>query len=34
VPITVGGKIIGAVGVSGGTGDQDEQAAKVGVGGL
>jgi glc operon protein GlcG len=34
VPIVVGGKIIGAVGVSGGTGDQDEQCAKVGVGGL
>ncbi len=31
VPIEVGGKIIGAVGVSGGTGDQDEQCAKVGV---
>lgn len=31
VPIESGGKIIGAVGVSGGTGDQDEQCAKVGV---
>ncbi len=31
VPIFVGGKIIGAVGVSGVTGDQDEQCAKAGV---
>ena len=31
VPIEAGGKIIGAVGVSGGTGDQDEQCAKAGV---
>ena len=31
VPIEVGGKIIGAVGVSGVTGDQDEQCAKAGV---
>jgi len=33
VPIFVSGKIIGAVGVSGVTGDQDEQCAKAGVGG-
>ncbi|MBI2226117.1 MAG: heme-binding protein [Betaproteobacteria bacterium] len=32
VPIFVGGKIIGAVGVSGVTGDQDEQCAKAGIG--
>jgi uncharacterized protein GlcG (DUF336 family) len=31
LPITAGGKIIGAVGVSGVTGDQDEQCAKAGV---
>jgi glc operon protein GlcG len=31
VPIFVGGKVIGAVGVSGVTGDQDEQCAKAGV---
>ena len=31
VPIVTGGKIIGAVGVSGVTGDQDEQCAKAGV---
>ncbi len=34
VPIVVGGKIIGAVGVSGVTGDQDEQCAKAGVSAL
>jgi glc operon protein GlcG len=34
VPLTAGDKIIGAVGVSGGTGDQDEQCAKVGAGAL
>ena len=34
VPIVAGDKIIGAVGVSGGTGDQDEQCAKVGTGAL
>ena len=33
-PIVVGGKIVGAVGVSGVTGDQDEQCAKAGVGAL
>ncbi len=32
VPILVDGKIIGAVGVSGVTGDQDEQCAKAGLG--
>jgi len=31
VPVFVGGKITGAVGVSGVTGDQDEQCAKAGV---
>ena len=31
VPIFVGGKIVGAVGVSGVTGDQDEQCAKAGL---
>lgn len=34
VPIVIGGKIVGAVGVSGVTGDQDEQCAKAGVGAL
>ena len=34
VPIVVGGKIIGAVGVSGVTGDQDEQCAKAGASAL
>ncbi len=34
VPIVIGGKIAGAVGVSGVTGDQDEQCAKAGVGAL
>jgi glc operon protein GlcG len=33
VPIFVSGKIIGAVGVSGVTGDQDEQCAKAGISG-
>jgi uncharacterized protein GlcG (DUF336 family) len=33
VPIFVDGKVVGAVGVSGVTGDQDEQCAKAGVGG-
>jgi glc operon protein GlcG len=33
VPIFVDGKITGAVGVSGVTGDQDEQCAKAGAGG-
>ena len=34
VPIVTGGKIIGAIGVSGVTGDQDEQVAKAGAGSL
>ena len=34
VPITSGGKIIGAVGVSGVLGDQDEQCAKAGIAGM
>ena len=34
VPIMVGGKVIGASGVSGVTGDQDEQCSKAGVAGL
>jgi uncharacterized protein GlcG (DUF336 family) len=34
VPIMVGGKVAGAVGVSGVTGDQDEQCAKAGLSGL
>jgi glc operon protein GlcG len=34
VPIFVGGKVTGAVGVSGVTGDQDEQCAKAGIGGM
>ncbi len=34
VPIFVDGKVIGAVGVSGVTGDQDEQCAKAGVAGM
>src|SRR5437764_13627212 len=32
LPIFVDGKVIGGVGVSGATGDQDEQCAKAGVG--
>jgi uncharacterized protein GlcG (DUF336 family) len=32
VPIFSGGRVIGAVGVSGVTGDQDEQCAKAGLG--
>lgn len=31
VPIVVGGKIIGGVGVSGGTADQDEEVALAGA---
>lgn len=31
VPIFVGGKVIGAAGVSGVTGDQDEQCSKAGI---
>jgi uncharacterized protein GlcG (DUF336 family) len=34
VPIMAGGKVIGGIGVSGATGDQDEQVAKVGAGSL
>ncbi len=34
VPIFVSGKVIGAVGVSGVTGDQDEQCAKAGIAGM
>ena len=34
MPIFVGGKVIGAVGVSGVTGDQDEQCAKAGIAGM
>jgi glc operon protein GlcG len=34
MPIVVGGKMVGAVGVSGVTGDQDEQCAKAGVSAL
>jgi uncharacterized protein GlcG (DUF336 family) len=32
VPIMADGKVIGGVGVSGVTGDQDEQCAKAGLG--
>jgi glc operon protein GlcG len=32
IPIMVDGKVTGAVGVSGATGDQDEQCAKAGLG--
>ena len=31
LPIMVGGKVIGGIGVSGVTGDQDEQCAKAGL---
>ena len=34
IPLTVGGKIVGAIGVSGVTADQDGQIAKAGVDGL
>ena len=34
MPIMVDGKVTGAVGVSGVTGDQDEQCAKAGVSGM
>ena len=33
LPIMVDGRVVGAVGVSGVTGDQDEQCAKAGIGG-
>ena len=31
IPIVVGGKIVGAIGVSGGTSQQDGQVAKAGA---
>jgi uncharacterized protein GlcG (DUF336 family) len=31
LPIFVGGKVVGGIGVSGVTGDQDEQCAKAGL---
>jgi uncharacterized protein GlcG (DUF336 family) len=34
VPIVIGGKIVGGIGVSGVTGDQDEQCAKAGLTGI
>jgi uncharacterized protein GlcG (DUF336 family) len=34
VPLTVGGKIVGAIGMSGGTSAQDGQAAAAGVAAL
>ena len=34
VPIMSGGRVIGGVGVSGVTGDQDEQCAKAGISGM
>lgn len=34
VPIFVGGKVVGAAGVSGVTGDQDEQCSKAGIAGM
>ena len=34
VPLMVDGKVVGAVGVSGVTGDQDEQCSKAGVAGM
>jgi uncharacterized protein GlcG (DUF336 family) len=34
VPLIVDGKLVGAIGVSGGSGDQDEQVAKAGAGSL
>jgi len=34
VPITIGGKVIGAIGVSGVTSDQDEEVAKAGLAGM
>lgn len=34
LPIVIGGKIAGAVGVSGVTSDQDEQCAKAGIAGM
>lgn len=34
MPIVVGGKVIGGIGVSGATGDQDEETAKAGLAGM
>ena len=34
VPVFVGGKVVGAAGVSGVTGDQDEQCSKAGIAGM
>lgn len=34
LPIFAGGKVVGAVGISGVTGDQDEQCAKAGLAGM
>ena len=34
IPIVVDGKVVGGVGASGGTGDQDEQCAKAGLAGM
>ena len=34
IPLMVDGKVVGAVGVSGVTGDQDEQCAKAGAGAM
>ena len=31
LPIVVGGRVVGGIGVSGGTGDQDEQVAAAGL---
>ena len=31
IPLTVGGRIVGAIGVSGGTVDQDQEVAEAGV---
>jgi glc operon protein GlcG len=31
VPITIDGQVVGAVGVGGGTGEQDVEVAKAGV---
>jgi glc operon protein GlcG len=33
-PLVVGGKLIGAIGVSGGTGSQDDTISQAGVAGL
>ena len=34
MPIVVGGKVIGGIGVSGALGDQDEETAKAGLAGM